>query len=221
MGFFDYSLSIKARILDDFVTTLYMLFVSAIFAGLLGLIIGVAMVVTDKGRILENKVLYSVLDKLTNLFRAIPFVILLALIAPITRAIVGTRIGPTAAIVPLTFSTVPFFARQVEQALVAVEAGKIEAAEAMGLSSLEIVIQVYLREGLGSLIRASAITLISLLGLTAMAGTVGAGGIGDLAISLGYQRYKDDVVIVAVILILVIVFLIQAIANYLIRKIEH
>lgn len=221
MGFFDYSLSIKDRIISDFGITLYMLIVSAIFAGILGLILGVIMVVTDKGRILENKAIYSILDKLTNLFRAIPFVIMIALVVPITKALVNTRIGPTAAIVPLVFSTAPFFARQVEQALAEVEPGKIEAADAMGLSPFEIIIRVYLREGLPSLIRASSITLISLLGLTAMAGIVGAGGIGDLAIALGYQRYKDDVVVVAVVLILVIVYIIQAIANYLIRKTSH
>ena len=221
MGFFDYSLSIKDRIIDDFQTTLYMLFWSALFAGIFGLILGVIMVTTDKDRILENKVVYSILDKVTNLFRSIPFVILIALIAPITREIVDTRIGPKAAIVPLVFSCVPFFARQVEQALASVDPGKIEAAEAMGSSPFQIITSVYLREGLPSLIRASSITLISLLSLTAMAGLVGGGGIGDLAISMGYQRYKDDVVIVSVVLILIVVFIIQAIANYLIRKTNH
>ena len=221
MGFFDYSWSIRDRILDDFLTTIYMLVVSAIFAGIIGLILGVIMVVTDKNRILENKALYNILDKLTNLFRAIPFIILLALIAPFTRAIVGTRIGPTAAIVPLVVSCIPFFARQVEQALAEVDPGKIEAAEAMGLSPREIIFSVYMRESLPSLIRASSITLISLLGLTAMAGTVGAGGIGDLAIAMGYKRYKDDVVIVSVILILILVYLIQAICNHLIKKTSH
>lgn len=221
MGFFDYSWSIRDRIIDDFLTTIYMLVVSAIFAGIIGLILGVIMVVTDKNRILENKVLYNILDKLTNLFRAIPFIILLALIAPFTRAIVGTRIGPTAAIVPLVVSCIPFFARQVEQALAEVDPGKIEAAEAMGLSPREIIFSVYMRESLPSLIRASSITLISLLGLTAMAGTVGAGGIGDLAIAMGYKRYKDDVVIVSVVLILILVYLIQAICNHLIKKTSH
>ena len=115
----------------------------------------------------------------------------------------------------------PFFARQVEQALASVEPGKIEAAEAMGASPFEIITRVYLREGLPSLLRAGSITLISLLGLTAMAGLVGGGGIGDLAIAVGYQRYKDDVVIVSVVLILIVVFLIQAIANHLIRKTSH
>lgn len=198
-----------------------MLFISAIFAGIFGLVIGIIMVVTDHKRILENKVIYSILDKLTNIFRSIPFVILVALIAPITKEIVKTRIGPNAAIVPLVFSCVPFFARQVEQALASVEPGKIEAAEAMGASPFEIITRVYLREGLPSLLRAGSITLISLLGLTAMAGLVGGGGIGDLAIAVGYQRYKDDVVIVSVVLILIVVFLIQAIANHLIRKTSH
>lgn len=221
MGFFDYSWSIRDRIIDDFLTTIYMLVVSAIFAGIIGLILGVIMVVTDKNRILENKVLYNILDRLTNLFRAIPFIILLALIAPFTRTIVGTRIGPTAAIVPLVVSCIPFFARQVEQALAEVDPGKIEAAEAMGLSPREIIFSVYMRESLPSLIRASSITLISLLGLTAMAGTVGAGGIGDLAIAMGYKRYKDDVVIVSVVLILILVYLIQAICNHLIKKTSH
>ena len=221
MGFFDYSWSIRDRIIEDFKTTLYMLFLSAIFAGIFGLIIGIIMVVTDHKRILENRVIYSILDKLTNIFRSIPFVILVALIAPITKEIVKTRIGPNAAIVPLVFSCVPFFARQVEQALASVEPGKIEAAEAMGASPFEIITRVYLREGLPSLLRAGSITLISLLGLTAMAGLVGGGGIGDLAIAVGYQRYKDDVVIVSVVLILIVVFLIQAIANHLIRKTSH
>ena len=221
MGFFEYSLSIKDRIVDDFKTTLYMLFLSAIFAAIFGLILGIILVVTDRNRILENKIVYSILDKITNIFRSIPFIILLALVAPLTKEIVDTRIGPKAAIVPLVVSTVPFFARQVEQALAEVDPGVIEAAEAMGKSPFEIIISVYLREGLPNLIRAGAITLISLLGLTAMAGLIGGGGIGDLAISVGYNRYKDDVVIVSVVLILIVVFIIQAIANYLIRKTKH
>ncbi len=198
-----------------------MLFLSAIFAAIFGLILGIILVVTDRNRILENKIVYSILDKITNIFRSIPFIILLALVAPLTKEIVDTRIGPKAAIVPLVVSTVPFFARQVEQALAEVDPGVIEAAEAMGKSPFEIIISVYLREGLPNLIRAGAITLISLLGLTAMAGLIGGGGIGDLAISVGYNRYKDDVVIVSVVLILIVVFIIQAIANYLIRKTKH
>ena len=221
MGYFDYALSIKDRIFEDIGLTFYMLILSAIFSGIFGLIIGVILVVTNEGGILENKKVYSILDKITNLFRAIPFIILLAVISPLTNLIVGTRIGPTAAIVPLVFSCVPFFAKQVEQALAEVDPGVIEAAEAMGNSPFEIITAVYLREGLPSLIRASSITLISLLGLTAMAGTIGAGGIGNLAIAVGYNRYKKDVVIISVIVILIIVYAIQGLANLLIKKTSH
>lgn len=221
MGYFDYALSIEDRIFEDIGLTFYMLFLSAIFSGIFGLIIGVILVVTNDGGILENKKVYSLLDKITNLFRAVPFIILLAVISPITNLIVGTRIGPTAAIVPLVFSCVPFFAKQVEQALAEVDPGVIEAAEAMGNSPFEIITAVYLREGLPSLVRASSITLISLLGLTAMAGTIGAGGIGNLAIAVGYNRYKNDVVIISVIVILIIVYAIQGIANLIIKKTSH
>ena len=221
MGYFDYALSIKDRIFEDIGLTFYMLFLSAIFSGIFGLIIGVILVVTNDGGILENKKVYGLLDKITNLFRAVPFIILLAVISPITNLIVGTRIGPTAAIVPLVFSCVPFFAKLVEQALAEVDPGVIEAAEAMGNSPFEIITAVYLREGLPSLVRASSITLISLLGLTAMAGTIGAGGIGNLAIAVGYNRYKNDVVIISVIVILIIVYAIQGIANLIIKKTSH
>lgn len=221
MGYFDYALSIKDRIFEDIGLTFYMLFLSAIFSGIFGLIIGVILVVTNDGGILENKKVYSILDKITNLFRAVPFIILLAVISPITNLIVRTRIGPTAAIVPLVFSCVPFFAKQVEQALAEVDRGVIEAAEAMGNSPFEIITAVYLREGLPSLVRASSITLISLLGLTAMAGTIGAGGIGNLAIAVGYNRYKNDVVIISVIVILIIVYAIQGVANLIIKKTSH
>ncbi|MDU2829472.1 MAG: methionine ABC transporter permease [Anaerococcus sp.] len=221
MEYFNYALSIKDRIFEDIGLTFYMLFLSAIFSGIFGLIIGVILVVTNDGGILENKKVYSILDKITNLFRAVPFIILLAVISPLTNLIVGTRIGPTAAIVPLVFSCVPFFAKQVEQALAEVDPGVIEAAEAMGNSPFEIITAVYLREGLPSLVRASAITLISLLGLTAMAGTIGAGGIGNLAIAVGYNRYKNDVVTISVIVILIIVYAIQGIANLIIKKTSH
>lgn len=221
MGYFDYALSIKDRIFEDIGLTFYMLFLSAIFSGIFGLIIGVILVVTNDVGILENKKIYSILDKITNLFRAVPFIILLAVISPITNLIVRTRIGPTAAIVPLVFSCVPFFAKQVEQALAEVDRGVIEAAESMGNSPFEIITAVYLREGLPSLVRASSITLISLLGLTAMAGTIGAGGIGNLAIAVGYNRYKNDVVIISVIVILIIVYAIQGIANLIIKKTSH
>lgn len=218
---FDYAWSIRDRILNDTIETLYMVILSAIFAGLIGLAVGVVLVVTKPGGILENRRLNSLLDKFTNLMRAVPFIILLTVIAPITQLIAQTRIGANAAIVPLIFSTAPFFAKQVEQALSAIDAGVVEAAIAMGNTPMEVITSVYLREGMPHLFRAGAITLISLIGLTAMAGQVGAGGIGKLAISVGYDRYKDDVTIVALVIILLMVFTVQAIANALIKRTTH
>lgn len=221
MKFFEYTLQNPNKIITALGQTLYMLFFSAIFSGIFGLIIGISLVVTNERGILENKKVYSILDKITNLFRAIPFIILVAFIAPLTKFIVNARIGSTAAIVPLVFSSTPFFAKQVEQALAEIDEGLIEASLAMGNSPMEIITSVYLREGLPALIRASSITLISLLGLTTMAGMIGGGGIGNLAIAVGYNRYKDDVVLISVLIILIIVYAIQALANYLIRKTSH
>ncbi|MDD7593010.1 MAG: ABC transporter permease [Peptoniphilaceae bacterium] len=218
---FSYAWSIRGRILQETVTTLYMASLSAVFAGLFGLILGVILVVTRKGGILELPALNGLIDKLINLLRAVPFIIMLALVVPVTLLIVQKRIGSTAAIVPLVFCAAPFFAKQVEQALSDLDPGLIEAAQAMGDSPLQIIFDVYLREGLPQLIRAASITLISLIGLTTMAGTVGGGGIGNLAISLGYNRYKDDVTLVCVAIILILVYLIQGIANRLIQKTTH
>lgn len=201
--------------------TLYMTFVTAIVAGILGIFFGVLLVMTDKNGLWANSAFYFVLDKLVNLFRAVPFIILLAVIRPFTRAIVGTGIGPTAALVPLIIGTIPFFARQVQNALLTVDPGVIEAAEAMGLSPLAIVFRVYLKEGLGELVRVGVLTLISVVGLTAMAGAIGGGGLGNLAISLGYNRFQYDVIVVALIFILVLVFAIQFIGDIIARKLHH
>ncbi|ERL64892.1 MetI [Schleiferilactobacillus shenzhenensis LY-73] len=201
--------------------TLYMTIVSAIIAGILGLALGVWLVVTDQNGITPHPVTYNILDKLVNIFRSIPFVILLTVIYPLTKAIVGTSIGNTAALVPLVVGTIPFYARQVQTALVQVDPGVIEAAQAMGASNVDIIFRVYLREGLPDLIRVSVLTLISLIGLTAMAGAVGAGGLGNLAVSIGYQRYQSDVTIVAMLIILVMVFLVQGIGDWLTRRTTH
>lgn len=201
--------------------TLYMTIFTAIVAGILGLIIGILLVLTDEHGLLENHPVYFILDKLVNIFRAVPFIILLAVMTPVTRAIVGTGIGPTAALVPLIAGTTPFYSRQVQNALVTVDPGVIEAAEAMGLSPLQITFRVYLREGLSELIRVSVLTIISVIGLTAMAGAVGGGGLGNLAISVGYQRYQNDVIWVSLIFILIGVFLVQFIGDFLSRKTHH
>ena len=201
--------------------TLYMTFVSAVFAGILGLILGVALLITDEQGILPQKHFYYILDKLVNLFRSIPFVILLAVIGPFTKLVVGQTIGPTGALVPLIVGTAPFFARQVQLALVEVDSGIIEAAQAMGLSPWQIIYHVYLREGLPELIRSATLTLISLIGLTAMAGAVGGGGLGNMAIAVGYQRFENDVTIVSMILILILVFIVQGIGDFAVRKLQH
>lgn len=201
--------------------TIYMLGLTIVFAGLFGLIIGVVITVTRPGGILEYHPVYQVLDKFINIFRSIPFIILLALLINVTRLIVGTTIGATAASVPIIIATIPFFARQVEIALLEVDEGVIEAAEAMGSSPWDIIYRVYLREGLPALLRVSASTVINVIGLTAMAGVVGGGGLGTIAIARGYNRSRMDVILVATFLILVIVFISQLIFNWLIKKIEH
>ncbi|MBF6979281.1 ABC transporter permease [Aerococcaceae bacterium zg-BR22] len=201
--------------------TVYMLGLTILFAGVIGLIFGVIITVAHEGGILENKVIYKVLDTLINIFRSIPFIILLALLINVTRIIVGTTIGSTAASVPIIIATIPFFARQVEIALLEVDSGVVEAAQAMGSSPWDIIFRVYLREGLPALLRVSASTVINVIGLTAMAGVVGGGGLGTIAIARGYNRSRMDVILVATFLILVIVFISQVIFNWLIKKIEH
>ncbi|MCI1985406.1 MAG: ABC transporter permease [Lactobacillus sp.] len=201
--------------------TLYMTIVTTIVAGIIGLILGVLLVLWDEDGLVANRPAYFVLDKVVNVLRAIPFIILLAIMSPVTRALVGTGIGPTAALVPLIGGTAPFFARQVQNALLTVDPGVIEAAEAMGLSPMAIVFRVYLREGLGELVRVTVLTIISIIGLTAMAGAIGGGGLGNLAIAIGYQRYENDVIWVALIFILVMVFIIQFIGDVIARKLHH
>lgn len=201
--------------------TLYMVGITAGIAGILGIILGIILVVTEKGGILENQRLYSQLEKGVNVFRSVPFIIMLALIAPVTRLIVGTSIGTTAAIVPLVVGTVPFFSRQIQNALLEVDAGIIEAAEAMGSSPFEIIFRVYLKEGLPSIIRVSSVTIINLIGLTTMAGAIGGGGLGNLAIARGYNRNQMDVTLIATGAILIIVFASQFIGNYLVKKTSH
>lgn len=201
--------------------SIYMLLHTILFGGGLGLILGIIMTVTGPSGILESKRFYKFLDALVNIFRSIPFIILLALLIKVTRGIVGTTIGPTAAVVPIVASTIPFFARQVEIALLEVDRGVVEAAEAMGLSPWDIIFRVYLREGLAALLRVSASTVISVIGLTAMAGSVGGGGLGTMAIARGYQRSRMDIIIVSTILILIIVLVSQVIFNLLIRRTQH
>lgn len=198
-----------------------MLGVVGIISAFFGILFGVILIVTRKDDILENKTINFVLGKIIDLFRSIPFIILVFLIGPVTRLIVGTAIGVKGALIPLIVGTTPFFARQVESALAEIDRGLIEASQSMGNSPLEIIFRVYLKESVPGLIRATTITLISLIGFITMVGAIGGGGIGDFAIRWGYNNLQFDVTVVCVIILLVITSLIQGIGNYLIRKTTH
>ncbi|KAF3300922.1 ABC transporter permease subunit [Carnobacterium sp. PL12RED10] len=225
MNFIESILPNAASIPDEFleatIETLYMTLWTAGLGFVLGLGLGVWLVLTQPKGLKANAAVYGVLDKFVNIFRSIPFVIMIALLVNITRLIAGTSIGTTAAIVPLVVATVPFYARQIQNALVEVNPGVIEAAQAMGLSTGDIVFRVYLKEALPSIIRVSALSIINVIGLTAMAGTIGGGGLGNLAITRGYNRFQTDVTIISTIIILIIVFISQAIADRLVKKVEH
>lgn len=186
-----------------------------------GLFLGVVLTVTKEGGILQAKALYQVLDKIINFFRSIPFIILLAALIPLTRLISGTAIGVEGAIVPLVCGTIPFFARQIESALAEMDPGLVEAALSMGSSPVEIIFRVYLKECIPGIVRAVTITAISLIGMTAMAGAVGAGGLGDFAIRFGYQRNQTDVTLASILVLAGLVSVIQLAGNMAAKKHTH
>lgn len=209
------------RFFNSLLETLIMTLWAGGISFVIGLLFGITLIVTKKGSILENKVIYQILDKAINLFRSIPFIILLTGVMPLSRLIMGTAIGVRGAIVPLIFGCVPFFSRHVETALAEVDGGLIEAAESMGLSPFEIIFRVYLKESIGPLVRGTTITLVSLIGLTAMAGAVGAGGLGNYAIMYGHDRNQLDVTWLTIIVLVIVVNLIQAGGNRIIKKNKH
>lgn len=201
--------------------TLLMVVWSGAISFVLGLILGVLLTVTKPGGILENRAAYQILDKLVSLFRSIPFIILLTWVMPVSRAIMGTAIYVQGAIVPLVFGCVPFFSRQVQSALAQMDPGLVEAALSMGSSPVEIVFRVYLKESVAAIARGTTITAISLLDLTAMAGVVGAGGLGDFAIRYGHDRNMLDVTNVTVLVLVVLVCLIEFVGGRVVRKNTH
>ncbi|CCY04934.1 MAG: methionine ABC transporter permease [Eggerthellaceae bacterium] len=201
--------------------TIVMTLVSTVFAYIIGIPLGVAVVLTDpKKGLLPNKAVNAVLGWIINIGRSIPFIILLVAIIPFTRLVVGTSLGVPGAIVPLVVSAAPFVGRMVEQSLAEVDASLVEAAQSFGATVWQIVIKVYLWESLPSLIRGFSITLITLLGYSAMAGTVGAGGLGDIAIRYGYQRYMVDMMIATIIILIVVVQVIQSVCDFAARKVD-
>lgn len=198
--------------------TVEMFWKAGLIAFVIGLVLGILLVVTKKGGICRNALAYQLVNLVVNVFRSIPFIILLIFLIPLTRAVVGTAINVKGAILPLVFGTVPFYTRQVEVALSGVDEGKIEAARSMGSGTLGLIFRVYLHEAVPDLIRVTTVTAISLIGLTTMAGAVGAGGIGSFAINYGQNQNHPDIVNVCVVVLLIVTFLLQSLGNRFSRK---
>lgn len=193
---------------------------STLFSVILGFIPAIVLVLTAPDGLKPNKVVYNVLDFIVNTFRSFPFIILLILVIPVTRAIVGTSLGSTAAIVPLTISAIPFVARVIENALKEVDPGLIEAAKSFGASDMQIIVHVYFKEAFPSIVSGVILAMISIVGYTAMAGSVGGGGLGDVAIRRGYQAYNLKYLFATSVILIVFVQIIQSIGNYLYKKLS-
>lgn len=205
-------------LVESMFETLYMVGISAAISTLLGLPLGVILVTTDRGHILENVALNRVLGSIANAARSTPFIILMVAIIPLTRLIAGTSIGTNAAIVPLSIAAIPFVARVIESSLREVDHGVIEAAQAMGASPMQIITKVLIPEALPSIILGITLTVISLIGYSAMAGAIGGGGLGDLAIRYGYQRFRADIMLITVIILIAQVQLVQSFGDALAKK---
>lgn len=203
------------------IDTLLMLVISGLISVVIGIFLAVIVVVTRKDGLKENQPVFWILDKIINLFRSIPFIILIPTVAVLSRALFGTTIGIEGALVPLVIGTAPFVARQMESAIMEIDPGIIEASIAMGLSTKEIIFDVYLRENIPGMIRGLTISFIALVGQIAIVGSVGAGGLGDMAIRYGLQRSMGDITFVVIILILILISVVQAIGDKLVEKTTH
>lgn len=206
---------------DACIDTLIMLVITGVISFLFGLPLAVLVVITKPGGILPNKWVFFVLDKIINLFRAIPFVILLPMTFALTRFIFHTTVGIKCAIVPLAVGTIPFVARQLESAMEEIPEGIVEASTAMGMSPWQIITNVYLRQNIPGMIRGMTITLVAVIGQIAIVGMVGAGGLGDLAIRYGWQRQMGDITFVVLVLLLILISIIQSFGDWLVRKTTH
>lgn len=209
------------QLLVGFGDTLYMVALSLLYSALIGLPLGILLVITRNGHILENKWIFNILNPIINILRSVPFIILLVAIIPLTRLIVGTAIGTNAAIVPLVFYAAPYIARLVENSLLEVDKGIIEAAQSMGATVPQIILKFLIPEGLSSLILTFTTATIGLVGATAMAGAVGAGGVGDLALTYGYQRFDEMTMFVTVAALVIIVQLLQSTGNLISRRVRR
>lgn len=212
---------IQQMIVKGIGETIYMTIVSTFFAYVFGLPMGVILVITAKDGITPNKTVNAVLGTIINIFRSIPFLILLVLVIPVTRFVVGTSIGSTATIVPLVIAAAPYVARMVEQSLLEVDKGVIEAARGMGTPDFKIITKVIVPEAKPSLLVGAAIALTTILGYSAMAGFVGGGGLGTIATNYGYYQYNDEILIVTVIIIVLIVQLMQTVGMKIAKAVDH
>lgn len=201
--------------------TITMVFISGFIGFAVGIPLGVLLHLSKKNGLLENKALNKILGTVVNIGRSIPFIILLVALIPVTRFIVGSSIGTAAAIVPLTIGAIPFIARLVEGALLEVPAGLVEAAQAMGAKPLQIISKVLLPEALPGIINAATITLVTLVGYSAMAGTVGGGGLGDVGIRYGYQRFDPVVMMITIVILVILVQLIQSLGDHFVKRVDH
>ena len=208
-------------LLEGIRDTLYMTLASTLFGYIIGLPMGIVLTVTDKDGIRPNAAVYKVLDVISNLLRSIPFIILLIVLIPFTRFVVGRSYGSTAMIVPLTIAAAPYIARMVESSLKEVDAGVIEAARSMGASDFQIVTKVMLVEARTSLIVGATISLGTILGYSAMAGTVGGGGLGDIAIRYGYTRWQTDIMVVTVVLLVILFQIFQTIGMKIANRLDR
>jgi D-methionine transport system permease protein len=200
--------------------TVYMVVGSTFFSVILGFIPAIILTLTAPDGLRPNRVVYGVLDFLVNTFRSFPFIILMVIVIPFTRLLAGKAIGTRAALVPLTISAIPFVARVIESALRGVDSGLIEAAKSFGANDFQIVLRVYLKEALPSILSGITLTMISLIGYSAMGGAIGAGGLGDVAIRYGYQAYKMPYLVVTSIILIVFVQLIQTVGNTLFKRLS-
>ncbi|PSW12641.1 ABC transporter permease [Photobacterium sanctipauli] len=208
-------------LIDALGQTLVMVFVSGLIGFLIGIPVGVALHLTKENGLLASPALNKILGAITNIGRSIPFIILLVAIIPFTRFVVGSSIGTAAAIVPLTVGAIPFIARLVEGALLEVPTGLVEAAQAMGATPRQIISKVLLPEALPGIINAVTITLVTLVSYSAMAGTVGGGGLGDVGIRYGYQRFDGTVMLITVVMLVILVQIIQSVGDHLVKRCDH
>jgi D-methionine transport system permease protein len=210
-----------AKVTKAIVETLSMVGIAMPFIIVFGILLGIALVVISPGHLYENKAIYGILPRLVNFLRSIPFVILIAVILPFTRFIAGTAVGVPGAVVPIVVALIPFVARQVELALFEVDRGVIEMALSLGISKPYLIYHILLKEGRAGIIRAITLSSISMVGYSAMAGVVGGGGIGDLAIRYGYGRFMTDITFVSVVMLVALIFLLQGIGSFLLKRLSY